>query len=395
MSRLASKILIFLAAFLLIAAAGLAAIWNLGRSQADLDLPLLIPDDPDVTLTKAITNFRASARSPAGSSLAEVKAAAGLDPLEDEPILLASLANTHGDHAEAIELLEEARRRNPAGNEVRIFLLDRYLRAGKIAQAIGEIGSLNALLPAEKRKDLMQILLGLVAAPETRHQAIAVVVQSPMRKPLIGELAKAGASSYLLLDLSKDLGSLALESDDAQWSQSVTQTLVQHGDLAGARRLWQFYFDDPPATSGIFDPFFKGLAGPPFGWQISSQAGSYAQRQADGLRVRYEGRDPAFFARQLLMLVPGSYRLDYGLAKSEGRPPNLAWRIDCLSSGRTLLDLSFQQNYSFEEDQSPEFSVPADGCPGQWIALSGRPMPGPSMRTALITHVQLSRLGSQ
>lgn len=391
-ARIAGSLLLGL---LMIVTAALSAAWNLGLSQSGLGLPRLFPDDPDIALFGAVARFRSSGRVPSGPALIEARSAAGLDPLEDEPLVLASLRNTAGDHAEAIELLEEARRRNPAASEVRILLLDRYLRTGAIAGAIGEIGSLTALLPADRRQDLMQLLLGLVAAPETRHQAIAALLDSPMRKPLIGELAKAGASSYLLLDLSKGLGPLAPESDDAQWSQSVTQALVQHGDLEGAHRLWRFYFNVPQGTAGIYDPSFKGLAASPFGWQISSQAGGYAERQAQGLRIRYEGRDPAQFARQLLLLAPGRYRLDYELAKGEGRPPNLAWRIDCLSSGRTLLDLSFEQNYSFEADQSPEFAVPAQDCPGQWIALSGRPMPGPSMRTVLLRQVQVSRLGDQ
>jgi hypothetical protein len=259
-----------------------------------------------------------------------------------------------------------------------------------MAGAIGEIGALTSLQP-EGRKQLSQLLLGLVAAPETRHSAIAALRQSPIRKPLIAELAQVGASSFLLLDLARDLTGIEPDSEDARWTQRVTQALVQQGDLPGAHRLWRHFFNVPAGGSNrrVFDGAFAGLAAPPFGWEFPSGSSGHSERESGGLRVRYDGRDPMILARQVLLLPPGRYRLDHKITATEGPLPNLAWRIDCIAPRKTLLDLSLAETFTFERNQSPDFSVPAQGCAGQSLSLVGRSLPVPSMRSALVSKVDV------
>jgi hypothetical protein len=361
--------------------------WNLGKSASEWGVPTLLPDDPDITLSAVVTEFRMTGQMPTPAELAGINAAAGIDPLEEEPLTFASLVVSGNRDAEAIALLKEARRRNPAAREVRVLLLDRFLRTADMPGAIGEIGALNSLVP-EGRKQLSQLLLGLVAAPDTRHAVIAALRQSPMRKPLITELARAGASSYLLLDLARDLTGLAPGSEDARWSQSVTQALVNQKDLTGARRLWRHFFSVPSKSDRlIFDGSFAGTAAPPFGWDFPSGPSGHSELESAGLRVRYDGRDQMILGRQLLLLPAGQYRLDHKITGTEGPLPNLAWRIECAGARRTLLDLSLAQTYTFERGEKPIFAVPTDHCEGQWLTLVGRTLPVPSMRTALVSKV--------
>ena len=87
-----------------------------------------------------------------------MRAAAGLAQLEDDPILLASLANTHGDHAEAIELLEEARRAALRDGTTLRELVERGLR--QVLQTRRSAGQFKLRKASFRGKGLQEPLRG-------------------------------------------------------------------------------------------------------------------------------------------------------------------------------------------------------------------------------------------
>lgn len=370
-----------------------SAVWNMGLAQGAIGLPGLIPDDPDIAMARAMAEFRAGAGSISRGTPRDVERAARLDPLEDEPLLFAGLRRiAAGDGRRAALLLEEARRRDPRLPETRLALLGHYVKAGDAAAAGGEIGALSRLVP-QARDRLVAVQAGLVMDRRTRAAARVALPGSPLRIDVIRKLAWEGASAQSLLELSADLKGIAAAKEAAGWVGAVINARVQRGDLAGARRLWAHFHavQMPQAAMVPYDGKFAGPAGPPFGWKVSSGPAGLAVISGGALRVRYYGRGRAEFARQLMELPPGAYRLRFTAAGPEGQPlPDLAWRIACREGGEPLLDYPLTPSFRFGTAPASGFAVPASGCGAQWLTLVGRPAEFPRTRSAVISEVSIA-----
>ena len=145
--------------------------------------------------------------------------------------------------------------------------------------------------------------------------------------------------------------------------------------------------------SSIFDPAFKGEPGvPPFGWSLSPGSAGLAEIRGGALEVYYYGRESVGFARQLLMLEAGSYRLSTRLKGEAAQPPShLAWRLTCLQGGAPLLREKLADLAGASGGDMGSFSVPASGCDAQWLELIGIPPVSPKAEAASITSVALAR----
>lgn len=376
---------------------GTAAAWNNGLPGHAYSLPPLISDDPDIVMTRVIEELRISGGQFSPDSLNSVRRAARLDPLEDEPFLILGLREiTFGRHVAAISLLETAKRRNLRQPETRNLLLNEYARAGNGAAAIEETRALSELMP-EARPQLIKLLINLAARPETREATLVELPSHPLRLELLQELARAGASPFMLLEIAGDLRGTAANGGDTRRIDDLTQHFVERGDIEGARMLWKHFYavDSTTSTAGVFDGDFDGLAGPPFGWKITGGKAGLAELRDGTLFIQHFGRDNIDFARELVTLPPGAYELDFEGEHGQEVPANLVWRIACLESGATLLDLSLNPSSLFGGDQFRNFAVPPAHCSGQWIALTGRPTEFQDTRTFTITKVSIEPTGAQ
>jgi hypothetical protein len=195
-----------------------------------------------------------------------------------------------------------------------------------------------------------------------------------IRDDTLAYLAAHGADTALLLSLAAASGSGADPAHPPQWQGALLDRLVAAGDIEGAYRLWRAAAHVPAeaARSGVYDPNFAGAPGAlPFNWQLTSDAEGVAERGRGGLQVDYYGRAPHLFARQLLLLRPGTYRLQMrveGDAKGDGT--QLAWTIACLGGKAPLLQLPLKDVDSAPKALAADFTVPA-GCAAQWLRLDG------------------------
>ena len=121
----------------------------------------------------------------------------------------------------------------------------------------------------------------------------------------------------------------------------------------------------------------------PFNWYFPATTSGVAERSPTGLQVEFYGRDTAELAGQLLTLAPGRYRLSViaeGAADGEGS--KLSWTLECLQSKARLGELVLTKVSYSPRRLGGEFTVPAQGCPAQWLRLIGHRLPNsPRRRT--------------
>jgi hypothetical protein len=360
---------------------------------------LLAPDHPRVRIALAMAEFQAKQGrlSPAARASA-IDALAGA-PLTEEPFYLAAVdALANGREEEGERLLLEARRRDARARTARLILLDRYLRARKIPEAGIEIAALNRLMP-RAGEVLVPELARMVREPKTGAALIKVLANEPeLQQAVLAKLAETGADPNLILDIASSSRSTAGTADGLPWQRALLAKLVDSGDLARAHGLWRSFAGLPAGggDKGLYDGDFRGAPGaPPFNWQFATSTAGVAERSAGpALNVDFYGRESVDLAKQLLLLKPGKYRLQFraeGSANGEGS--QLAWTVACTGGKGQLLSMTLKEVDYTPRGFAAEFTVPA-GCSGQWLKLSGVAGEFPKAQTATISQLRIVPRGA-
>jgi len=320
-------------------------------------------------------------------------------PLAAEPFLLAGLAAaTSGREAEGQALLEEARRRNPRLRDARLFLLDRYLRQGKIDEAGIELAALRRLVPGVANA-LAPQLAALVRDERTGAQLIRVLSSDPhVQQAVLARLATTGADPDLILRIAR-ASPTATTRDGLPWQRQLLAALVQRGDMARALRLWRDFAGLPagPDEKAVHDGRFQGLPGAaPFNWSINSGSAGIAERiPAPALQVEFYGRETTELAQQLMVLRPGRYRLRFKAeGNAKGDDSRLAWRIFCRGSATPFAQFVLRDITAAPKVIGGDFTIPA-GCAAQSLRLTGIAGEFPGIQLASITDVQVLPAGGR
>lgn len=321
-------------------------------------------------------------------------------PLVEEPFVLAGVAAlADGREDEGERLLEEARRRNPRARTARLILLDRYLRTDRAAEAGLEIAALHRLMP-RAAEILVPELARMVRDPRTGASLIRVLSHDPeMQQAVLAQLASSGEDPDLILRIAGSSAATNPTPEGLPWQRLLLARLAEKGDVARAHRLWRSFTGMAPGgdEKGLYDSQFRGLPGaPPFNWNlVASNAGVAERIDMPGLQIEYYGRLDAEFASQLLMLSPGRYRLAFraqGAAKGEGS--RLSWSVACVGSTQPLLEIPLAKISYSPRILAGDFTVPARGCPGQWLRLKGAAGEFTDPQSATISGLQLKRAGA-
>lgn len=371
------------------------AFWNEGRSIEAMGLPRAIPDDPDIVMEQASSEFERSLGELNAKEYATVLKAARFAPAKAEPLLFAALHAR--SEADKDRLLKTARTRNPRLRSTRIVLLDRYLSSGDGTAAAREIGALGRLMGIA-RPALTELLAQVASHPDTRSDTVAALSENPLLPALLMKLANQGASPFQILDLAQHMRGAAKDPAKGRWITGVIARFAERGDLDGAKRLWAHFYaiESDNRSSLVFDPDFKGTGGPPFGWSVYHGSEGFAELHNEALQIEYYGRKETNLAGQLLTLPPGHYLFRYTLQGAEdSRPAELVWRIACLKGQQALLDLSFAPKSLFGAVPTNRFIVPETGCEGQLLTLSGIPMEFSNEQSAVVTRVSVERVDAQ
>lgn len=361
---------------------------------------MVAPDHPRVRIALAMLEFRLRGGVLGEASRNSVAAAFAQAPLSEEPFFLAGVAAlAKGRESDGEKLLEEARRRNPRARTARLILLDRYLRTARAAEAGVEIAVLNRLIP-RAGEVLVPELARMVRDPRSGASLIRVLAHDPvMQQAVLGQLASSGADPDLILRVAGGHVATSATPEGLPWQRLLLARLAEKGDVARAHRLWRSFAGMGPATSdekGLYDSQFRGLPGPPpFNWNLVTGNAGVAERiDPPGLQVEYYGRLDAEFASQLLMLSPGRYRLAFraqGDAKGEGS--HLSWNVTCVGSTAPLLRIPIAGISYSPRVLAGAFTVPARGCPGQWLRLRGAAGEFTDPQSVTISGLQLRKAG--
>lgn len=357
------------------------------------------PGDPRVPMTLAMRQFRrqGGAIEPATARAATLALADA--PLAEEPFLIAGLSAMIAERpADAEPMLAEARRRNPRSRVARLLLLDRYLRTGQVEPAVAEIAALGRLIP-EANRVLVPELAKLASSPDAAD-AVAEILRGdpPTRALVLQHLAGNGGAPDAVLRLATKSGRI-VPGFTEPWQQQLLQGFVDRGDFAGARALWSRLagVDEQAIRGGVYDPRFQRLPGPPpFNWSFTSGgAGAAEPTRAPALQVEYYGRADAELASQLLTLSPGRYRIAYRASGSTpGQTSSVSWRLSCHPSGAEAASLPIAKLSYTPAVRTANFTVPATGCPTQWLRLVGTPSEFPAANSLTISDLQVGKVGA-
>jgi hypothetical protein len=357
------------------------------------------PDHPEVRLALAAGGLDLGAGTIEPRQQHEAAAALARAPLADEPFLLAGLsALSAGRGAEGEALLEEARRRNPRLRPARLFLLDRYLREGKVDEAGVELAALRRLIPGVADA-LAPQLAYLVRDERSGAGLIRVLNRDPhVQQAVLSQLAANGADPDLILRIA-GAGRMAPTREGLPWQNALLQALIARGNMVRAVRLWRTFAGLPagPDDKGVHDGRFQGLPGAaPFNWSLTSGSAGVAERiPAPALQVEFFGRETVDLAQQMMALRPGRYRLQFRVeGNAKGDDSRLVWRVLCHGGDSDLLDVVLRDVTAAPRTLGGEFTVPAN-CPAQTLRLTGIAGEFPGTQLAAITDVQIVPAGSR
>ena len=391
--------LVSLAALLLgIALVGIA-LNRLPFSQRPALATRLWPTNPDAIRDSAMRAIGVAAAStgavPDGARLA-MHRLARLAPLRPEPFLVeATVAATAGDGARAEGLYRAAASRDPRSVLAHYALADAYLRGNRLTDGLNELSIVARLVP-NAAVSLAAPLASYARQPGTGPALGYFLRRSPQFAPLVlGELAKDPSQVDRVLALSRGL---ALDPNDNGWKNILVATLIAGRDYPRALASWRAMFAVAP-YHGIYNPGFSALAvPPPFNWSPSAGNAALVEPTAGGLKIVYYGRENAVITQQMLLLVPGRYRLAVSVGRGTANPARdddgvaLAWQLSCVEGGLVIGSLPLQGRAAGLAQLDVDVSA---GCSAQWLALRGTAGNFGQPVELSLTDLSLAREGGQ
>jgi hypothetical protein len=348
------------------------------------------PGHPRVATKVALLDIgrvTAEHRLPDATIFRRLNAVLARDPLAAEPFLVPGTnASSEGRLDRAGALLREAARRDPRSPAARYLLADLYLRQGRTADGLRQVGALVRRLP-KAAGPLTPSLAAFATQPGAADQVRAILNDNPqLRGNVLATLAENPANVALVLDLA---GEQPQSGPPPEWQSRLVRRLVQAGDYVRAYQLWtRFAGVARPAEPGLFNQEFRpSRALPPFNWTLTAGAAGIAEAApGGGLRVLFYGRETAVLAAQLMLLKPGRYRLRYRLSGPLANDTPLAWGINCLPGNDPLAGTSLA------DGRDLTFIVRA-GCRAQELQLRGSPAELPANVDLTIAGLELIREG--
>lgn len=267
-------------------------------------------------------------------------------------------------------MLQEALRRDPRSRTARILLLRQMAATGNLPGAFNQLAVFTRLNPGLVMT-IMEAITTRISTPQQVDEALAAIDgHAILYRPFVMRMTGKRKNPDVVLRLAERLPANAMA--DPQVRASMVSQLVQAGEYAIARNLWQK--GNPAGASGsIHSPDFTDTkAPPPFNWKLTVDSTGAAERlPAGGLSIAYYDRNPGPLAEQLLTLAPGYYRVSADFERTGGTADNVRLRIACHGSGTLLGEAAFTAERPGRNRISLGFSVPPSNCRGQVLAITG------------------------
>lgn len=367
-----------------------AAAWNLKLPIGSVEPTSSVFQDPAKLNTQLRTQLAENDLLASATDESIVHSAAELDPLSDGVFILAALdSREQGRYREALNTLQVARQRDPRNRIARLLLADGYAREARAGEFVAEALALDQLQAGTSRL-LIPVLARFATNPTTSAETITALRDSRLGDQVMSQLARDTVSPDLLLQFRfrPKRGGL-ISDEDRRKIDGLVRPYIDEREWSAAQTLWLDFYSHPEVLfSEVTDGDFRGELGPPFGWRFQQSAGIVELNSA-GLELVHYGRSDWNVATQVLLLRPGSYRLDYDVVARNGDLSSLVWTVACLDGGGNLLTLSFDRSGLFDLAQRDTFVVPDQDCAAQQLSLLGRVDDAGSARSATIGSVEI------
>lgn len=324
------------------------------------------------------------------STVENIRSLAERQPLAPEPYLvLGAQAYQSRELERAEKLLLEARRRNPRSPAARYLLGSLYIESGRLEAGLKESAALARLLPGAAAQ-LAPALAQYISAPGAAEQVFRLLkTHADLAPPLLNELAANPRNADLLVSLSSTVPAGAFSQ---RWQKRLIGGLLDQQDYSKAWSIWaRLNGLDQKSRAPIYDAGFQDSdSAPPFNWELARQ-GAVVERRDGRLHVVYFGRDDVTLARQVLLLVPGSYRIEMDISGNINGSQDVRWELSCLPGRRMLLEAGPGGGSGSRLRAS--FEVPSANCRAQDLRLKAEPGEFPDTSDFTIANFSLTRTG--
>ena len=323
------------------------------------------------------------------SSFAMIDDAASKSPLSPEPFLVHGVqARLAGDTDAARRDFVAAQWRDPRSLPAAYFLAEYYFRGGRPIEGLRQTAILARLSPggistvapyvaayAQNRSNWPQIRDLFKSEPSIEDDVLSALAQNPANTEAV--LALADASH---------------RRSDSPWVAALLHGLADAGQYSRARAIWAAVggVRSGPAEL-IHDANFEDAkAPPPFNWALTSSTVGLAERQhGQRLHAIFYGSEDGALASELLLLPPGTYRIQFRLGPSALHPEAISWSLRCDKADDPFATIAVDA----AANRGWEFQVPAN-CQAQWLELSGRSGDIAQQSDVTITGLRLVKVGA-
>jgi hypothetical protein len=244
------------------------------------------------------------------------------------------------------------------------FLADYYFRAARPLDGLKQTALLARLSP-EGAAGVAPFVASYAQNASNWPQMRALFrSQEDLEDSVLLALAHDARNAGAILAISDP----SHRRPESAWLPILLDSLIATGEYGRARSIWASVGRAAPGNSLIYDPDFSAPAPPPpFNWKLASSTVGLAEREAGGrLHAIFYGDEDGVLASELLLLRPGSYRLQMQIAGASTHPEALRWSVRCDRSTEPIAAIPLDQLA-----RGLTFVVPAN-CPAQWLELSGR-----------------------
>jgi len=329
----------------------------------------LWPRHPQVEISRGMSEIAESVRQRTDvepGTFALIDDAAAKSPLSPEPFLVHGVqAQMAGDAQGARLAFLAAQRRDPRSVPAAYFLAEYYLRSGQLYDGLRQTALLARLLPTTTNT-LSPFLAGYAKNRAAWPQMRALFrTEDGLQDGVLTALAQNGQNAEAILALADP----AHRRPDSPWLPTLLYSMIAQGDYTRARSIWAAVGRARLGADLLYDAdFSEPVAPPPFNWVLVTSTVGLAERQpGKRLHVLFYGNQDGPLASQLLLLAPGSYRLQIQVVGGPAYPELLGWSMRCAKSSQPFASVGITEAAA----RGWNFQVPA-GCPAQWIELSGR-----------------------
>jgi hypothetical protein len=351
----------------------------------------LWPGHPAVRISLAMADIGASARErrPIDErSFAAMAQAAAEAPLSPEPFLVRGVRSQLSDDLDgALRAFLAAQWRDPRSLPAAYFLANHYLRHGDSYRGLQQTSLLARLSPGGTAAAAP--FVAAYARDRSNWPMIRSLFRSQpeLEDGVLNALARNPGNADAILAISGP----AHRRPDSAWLATLLNSLVTAGQYSRARAIWSAIAGARTGSALVYDADFTApQAPPPFNWSLAGSTIGLAERQpGGGLHLIFYGNRDGVLASELVMLAPGTYRLDLQLVGAAVRPELLRWSIRCDRSSEPIstaaLDTVARRGWTF--------AIPAN-CPAQWLELSGRSGDIAQQSDATFARLRLKRAGA-